>query len=127
MSDNQAACAHLHIEYDPEEHPDGTRSARWRCRDCQTKFEPKPDLDDFKCLTPLTDAPDEWIDQSGSAGGKPILQSARQSSCFSEDGGKTYYDLDDPENIAKRDANGLVTHIPFAQWKRHKTVKAAGG
>lgn len=48
----------------------------------------------FKVLTPLTDDPEEWQDVSAEAG-RPSWQSRRQSSCFSDDGGKTYYDLSD--------------------------------
>lgn len=44
----------------------------------------------FKTLTPITSSPDEWnaIDDS-------VWQNRRQSSCFSNDGGRTYYDIDD--------------------------------
>ncbi len=47
----------------------------------------------FKTLTPITSSPDEWMDRS-SMSGEPLWQSKRQSSCFSKDGGKTYYDID---------------------------------
>ena len=40
----------------------------------------------FEALSPLTDDPDEWIDVDG----KGLLQSRRQSSAFSRDGGQTY-------------------------------------
>lgn len=51
----------------------------------------------WKTLTPLTNDPTEWNNVSNyiAAGAKPVWQSRRQSSCFSEDGGKTYYDIDD--------------------------------
>jgi hypothetical protein len=42
----------------------------------------------FKTLTPLTNSPDEWIEV-----GEKTWQNTRQSSCFSEDGGKTYHDI----------------------------------
>jgi hypothetical protein len=54
-------------------------------------------LASFKALTPLTDDSAEWFDVSdfGGPSGKPMWQNIRQSSCFSEDGGKTYYDIDE--------------------------------
>jgi hypothetical protein len=45
----------------------------------------------FKPLGALTDNPDEWIEV-----GPSVWQNRRHSSCFSEDGGKTYYDIDEP-------------------------------
>lgn len=46
---------------------------------------------DFKVLSPLTDNPEEWneVDPADTR----MWQSARQPSCFSTDGGKTYYDV----------------------------------
>lgn len=51
----------------------------------------------FKCLTGLTDNPDEWMQVSPDImpnGDLPVWQSLRQCSCFSNDGGKTFYDID---------------------------------
>jgi hypothetical protein len=54
----------------------------------------------FQTLSPLTDSPDEWMDvgeygkPEGSLG---IWQSRRNPACFSNDGGKTYYDLDEKD------------------------------
>jgi hypothetical protein len=49
----------------------------------------------FKTLTPLTNDPSEWMEVSAEMAGRPgVWQSMRQSSCFSNDGGKTYYDID---------------------------------
>lgn len=45
----------------------------------------------FQVLTPITDDPDEWMDCSMMSG-RPSWQNKRQSSCFSDDGGKTYRD-----------------------------------
>src|ERR1051326_6656226 len=50
----------------------------------------------FKTLTPLTNDPAEWMEVSPG-----VWQSRRQSSCFSEDGGKTYHDIDAPDPRAK--------------------------
>lgn len=47
----------------------------------------------FKTLSPLTDDLEEWMQVE--MGDKPCWQSRRQSSCFSMDGGKTYYDIDE--------------------------------
>lgn len=46
----------------------------------------------FKRLSPLTDDPAEWMEV-----GTRVWQSKRQSSCFSRDGGKTYYDIDEKQ------------------------------
>lgn len=51
-------------------------------------------LANFKALTPITSNPDEWTDVSEMSGPSgPKWQNKRQSSCFSNDGGKTYYDI----------------------------------
>jgi len=57
----------------------------------------------FQNLMPLTDSPDEWLDRS-LLGGTLMWQNMRDSSAFSEDGGKTYYLLDewDSEDPAKK-------------------------
>jgi hypothetical protein len=49
----------------------------------------------FRPLTPLTNDPSEWADVS-EALGRPCWQNRRDSSVFSEDGGRTWYDLDAP-------------------------------
>lgn len=50
----------------------------------------------FQPLAPLTDDPAEWQHVTHTdAEGKPLWQSNRRSSCFSNDGGKTYYDIDE--------------------------------
>lgn len=45
----------------------------------------------YKPLTPLTYAPDEWNEV-----GTGTWQNCRQSSIFSEDGGRTWYDIEEP-------------------------------
>lgn len=52
-------------------------------------------LSNFEALTELTDSPDEWMDISRMQGGEPGWQNRRYPSAFSEDGGKTYYNLND--------------------------------
>lgn len=52
-------------------------------------------LADFKTLSPITSNAAEWEDVSDFSG-KEMWQSTRCPSCFSTDGGKTWYDLDEP-------------------------------
>ena len=52
-------------------------------------------------LTPITSSPDEWM-EVGEQDGKQLLQNTRQSSCFSTDGGNTYYDIDAGDDRAMR-------------------------
>ena len=50
----------------------------------------------FKPLTPLTYAPDEWNHiHEDIAGGKDTYQNRRKSTVFSDDGLQTWYDLDE--------------------------------
>lgn len=50
----------------------------------------------YKPLGPITSNPDEWMHIEENVAGDAITwQNRRQGSCFSRDGGKTYYDLDD--------------------------------
>lgn len=51
----------------------------------------------YRTLTPITNDPGEWNDVSylGSPDGLPIWQNRRDPSLFSNDGGKTYYSVDD--------------------------------
>lgn len=46
----------------------------------------------FENLTPLTDNPDDWIEV-----GHGVWQNRRCSRMFSEDGGKSYTDVDDSD------------------------------
>ncbi len=55
------------------------------------------DLLQFKPLTPLTNNPDEWFGVSEMSG-KPMWQSKRQPTCFSTDGGQTWYDLNQSQS-----------------------------
>lgn len=50
----------------------------------------------FKPLTPIGTTKDEWIDMS-EASGEPTWQNRRRGTTFSRDGGKTWYDIDDPK------------------------------
>lgn len=50
----------------------------------------------FKTLSPLTSDPSEWMEV-----GQDMWQNTRQSSCFSTDGGKTFYDIDDEARLVR--------------------------
>ena len=82
-------------------------------------------LAEFKCLTPLSNDPDEWCDISKDAGfpEKTYYQSKRQCSCFSDDGLKTYYDIDEEANrIYGVDENGnkFSKSKPKSEYVLHK-------
>lgn len=51
----------------------------------------------FEPLGPLTDDPDEWINVAdfGGPGSPALWQNRRDGRMFSEDGGKTYYSVDE--------------------------------
>ena len=52
---------------------------------------------DFKPLTPIGTTEGEWMDVTGTGGdNSPMWQNIRRHSTFSRDGGKTWYDIDDP-------------------------------
>lgn len=51
----------------------------------------------YKTLTPIGTTQEEWFKHDYQVAGEDCWQNIRQSSCFSQDGGKTWYDLDDPE------------------------------
>ena len=56
-------------------------------------------LGNFQALTPLTDNPDEWMDMIEYQPGHPCWQNKRQSTCFSDDGGKTYTILNETPQV----------------------------
>ena len=59
----------------------------------------------FKPLTPITSDPSEWMDVTEHGPQGPMWQNRRSSSCFSTDGGKTYYDIDAGDDRAIRTAD----------------------
>ena len=64
----------------------------------------------FQPLTELTDSPDEWMSVSEhSFNNLPMYQSRRSPACFSQDGGKTYYDLDEMDK-EKKDFSNKTMH-----------------
>lgn len=50
----------------------------------------------FKPLTPIGKSKDEWMNVS-EASGYEMWQNKRRGTTFSRDGGKTWYDIDDPK------------------------------
>jgi len=53
-----------------------------------------------KNLSPLTSDPSEWQDMSGyTVDNEPLWQNVRNPSVFSTDGGQTWYDIDDSEDV----------------------------
>lgn len=55
----------------------------------------------FKTLTPITTDPTEWQQVCDANELEPtgLWQNRRQSSLFSRDGGKTWYDIDTPDGV----------------------------
>ena len=53
-------------------------------------------LSRFQTLTPITANPDEWNDVSDMCG-EPFWQNKRDATYFSEDGGETWWNLDDDD------------------------------
>ena len=73
-------------------------------------------LSSYKPLTELTNNPDEWQSVMEYYGGpeKDVkgmeFQSRRSPSCFSTDGGKTYYDLDEMQDDEIINSDKKVMH-----------------
>lgn len=51
----------------------------------------------YKALSPIGSTIDEWFKRDYQTAGADCWQNNRQSSVFSHDGGKTWYDIDDPK------------------------------
>lgn len=73
-----------------------------------------------EALTPIGDRSDEWMHIAEETAGQPDLwQSRRQSSCFSNDRGLTYYDIDEDQGWWRK----LATRILRRQvWRMHESV-----
>lgn len=52
----------------------------------------------FRTLSPLTTDPEEWQDRTEESGGVPMWQNMRDPAAFSNDGGQTWYYVDDRAN-----------------------------
>jgi len=52
----------------------------------------------FETLSPINSDPNYWMEHSAEVAGRPgVWQSTRNPAYFSQDGGRTFYSLDDPE------------------------------
>lgn len=64
----------------------------------------------YEPLSPITSDPSEWMEISEETIGRPgVWQSTRKPSTFSEDGGKTWYDIDEQQHDLQdleEDSNG---------------------
>lgn len=50
----------------------------------------------YEPLSDITSDPSEWVDVAEQAGTDAVWQNRRRSTTFSRDGGKTWYDIQDP-------------------------------
>lgn len=80
-------------------------------------------LSSWKPLTPLTDDPNEWMELEEEMVGYPEMrfQSRRDPSCFSGDGGKTYWSNDD-ECFKEVDENGITWHTGSPERFAKRTI-----
>lgn len=84
-------------------------------------------LASWKSPTPLTDDPSEWtqLGEELVGHGDMQYQSKRDPSCFSSDGGKTYWSNDD-DCFKEVDEKGITWHVSsperFAKRTIHKSV-----
>lgn len=80
-------------------------------------------LASWKPLTPLTDNPDEWMELEEEMVGYDEMrwQSRRDPSCFSGDGGRTYWTNDD-ECFKEVDENGITWHTSSPERFAKRTI-----
>ena len=64
-------------------------------------------LGHYKTLTPISDDPKEWnnVSEMGGQNSPAMWQSTRNPALFSENGGKSYYDVDDKKRKKNRSLN----------------------
>lgn len=79
----------------------------------------------FDPLTPLTNDPDEWMEVEGF-GKLKAWQSRRNSSCFSNDGGRTYYDIDERPSRRRKIANFVLRRKGWNQNPQHVSALDGG-
>ncbi|HEX5591962.1 MAG TPA: hypothetical protein VFX35_01295 [Solirubrobacterales bacterium] len=73
-------------------------------------------LSEWKPLTPLTSDPSEWQHIAEEVvGADNVWQSRRNPACFSNDGGRTYYDIDEKPSWLRRLAI-LITRKPLPKF-----------
>lgn len=75
------------------------------------------DLLNYRALTPLTDDPAEWEDESARSG-YPLWQNVRDSQAFSRDGGRTYFMLSEERRWAVR----VLSRLPWPVRRRMPDV-----
>ena len=68
----------------------------------------------FEPLTPVTNDPDDWMEVFEGQ-----FQCRRHSSLFSEDAGRTYYDMDERLTRRRRVANFLLRRKGWGGYPRH--------
>lgn len=75
-------------------------------------------------LTPITNHPEEWMHIDENVAGDAITwQNRRKSSCFSTDGGKTYYDIDEPLSWWRKVAWRITRKLRInRRWERVHTA-----
>lgn len=66
-----------------------------------------------KNLTPLTDNPKEWVDQS-EASGVPMWQSTRCAEAFSDNGGRSYYLLSERDVVGPDEPMPIHFSVEFS-------------
>lgn len=76
----------------------------------------------FKPLTPITNDPSEWTDVSGYGAPQDaaLWQCNRDSALFSNDGGKTYYSVDDLKRELKTSENFAAAPKEEAEQKENE-------
>lgn len=57
----------------------------------------------FKPLSPLTYAEDEWVDRTALNEGQPLWQNRRDPTVFSDNQGATWWSLDDRQGVRPDD------------------------
>jgi len=87
-------------------------------------------LASYKPLSELTDNKNEWTEVSANdprshTPGTPLWQSKRSPSCFSNDGGKTYWDIDE-DYYKHTDEKGIVWSggLTEEQWENRPIHKS---
>ena len=76
----------------------------------------------WKPLTALTNDPAEWMHIDEDMAGDAITwQSTRNGSCFSQDGGITYYDIDERQARWRRASEYVARRLRiYRPWQFHK-------
>lgn len=65
-------------------------------------------LSNFETLTEITSNPDEWINDLEMGGSAKLWQNKRNPAIFSEDGGKTWWNVNDKLNKIQESILNLI-------------------